>query len=130
MLTIYPVAIFQYTIIYHFGLTGGSGGCTTPALLIGNQIFSVKNRLFKSFIFGQTPTFQKFYFRRRRDFSFFFICLNRADLVFLTFDDGLFLYVWRRDILLYILCLRLLLCLHLLPPVPIESVFVVLSKSL
>jgi hypothetical protein len=31
-------------------------------------------------IFGGTPTFQTEYFRRRREFSFFFIVPNRADL--------------------------------------------------
>jgi hypothetical protein len=80
------------------------------------RIFSAKNRVFKRNIFGGTPTFQKFYFRRRREFSFIFICLNRAELVFLTFDDGIFRYVWRRMMYLCILSLCLLLCLRLLPP--------------
>ena len=40
-------------------------------ILISTQIFSVEHRLFKSFIFGQTPSFQTKYFRRRRDFSFY-----------------------------------------------------------
>ncbi len=34
-----------------------------------NQIFSVEHRLFKSFIFGQTPSFQTKYFRWNTDFS-------------------------------------------------------------
>ena len=69
MLTIYPVAIFQYTIIYHFNLTGVRGGGAQPRAIN-----------YQPNIFGQTPSFQTKYFRRRRDFSFFFICLNRADL--------------------------------------------------
>jgi hypothetical protein len=79
MLTIYPVAIFQYTIIYHFNLTGIRGGGAQPRAIN-----------YQPNIFGQKPSFQTKYFRRRRDFSIFFICLNRADLVFLTFDDGYF----------------------------------------
>ncbi len=43
------------------------------------RIFSAKNRVFKRNIFGGTPTFQKFYFRRRREFSLFFIDPNRAN---------------------------------------------------
>jgi len=33
------------------------------------RIFSAKNFIFKRNIFGGTPTFQKFYFRRRSEFS-------------------------------------------------------------
>ncbi len=69
MLTIYPVAIFQYTIIYHFVLTGVRGGGAQPRAIN-----------YQPNIFGQKHDFQTKYFRRRRDFSIFFICLNRADL--------------------------------------------------
>ena len=47
---------------------------------ISKVLFSAAHGLFKSFIFGGARTFQKFYFRRRKDFSFFFIYSNRADL--------------------------------------------------
>jgi hypothetical protein len=40
-------------------------------ILISNRIFSVEHRLFKSFIFGQKPSFQTKYFRRLRDFSYY-----------------------------------------------------------
>ena len=58
MLTIYPVAIFQYTIIYHFGLTGVRGGGAQPRAIN-----------YQPNIFGQTPSFQKFYFRSNTKFS-------------------------------------------------------------
>ena len=58
MLTIYPVAIFQYTIIYHFGLTGVRGGGAQPRAMN-----------YQPNIFGGTPTFQKFYFRSNTEFS-------------------------------------------------------------
>ena len=58
MLTIYPVAIFQYTIIYHFDLTGVRGGGAQPRAMN-----------YQPNIFGGTPTFQKFYFRPKTEFS-------------------------------------------------------------
>ena len=58
MLTIYPVAIFQYTIIYHFGLTGVRGGGAQPRAIN-----------YQPNIFGQKPSFQTEYFRPKTKFS-------------------------------------------------------------
>jgi hypothetical protein len=41
----------------------------TKMLRFIKRIFSAKNLIFKPNIFGGTPTFQKFYFRRRSEFS-------------------------------------------------------------
>ena len=58
MLTIYPVAIFQYTIIYHFGLTGVRGGGAQPRAIN-----------YQPNIFGQKHDFQTKYFRPKTKFS-------------------------------------------------------------
>ena len=71
-MTVFSYQLLPFQLCPRFGNLLGwfsSSFCSYILLRYIKQIFSVKNLIFKRNIFGETPTFQKFYFRPNTKFS-------------------------------------------------------------